>query len=301
MIIATVIWGFAFVAQKAAVILPAFAVGSLRSAIASVFILAIIPLTDRLTKNNRSLIKNNRPDITKSELIGGGVIGVILTIASAFQQIGIEGTDAGKTAFITALYVVLVPIFALFLGKKSSLNVWIAVPIAILGFYFLCIKPGVGIQPSDLLILLCAVIFACHITAVDRLSEGCDGVRMSLVQFTVAFILNTALSLIFEKLPSGEAVIGAMPSLLFLGIGSSGIAYTLQIVGQKETEPAVASIIHSLESVFGVVGASFVLGEKMSGREYLGCAIVFCAVLIAQLEPDTVKKWLKSNKKANNT
>ena len=290
-VVATIIWGFAFVAQKAAVILPAFTVGALRSGIATLFLALIIPLTDKLTKNERHILnEKKRPDINRNELRGGLILGVIITIATAFQQTGLENTDAGKAAFITALYVVFVPIFALILGKKPSVNTWISVPISVIGFYVLCIKPGIGVEISDLLVLICALIFACHIISVDRFSVGCDGVRMSLVQFGSAFIFNGVIALIFEGLPNINLIAEALPSLLFLGIGSSGIAYTLQIIGQKNVDPAVSSIILSLESVFGVIGAAIVLGERMHAREYIGCAIVFLAVLIAQIDITQFKK-----------
>lgn len=301
-LIATVIWGFAFVAQKVATVLPAFAVGAMRCGIAMLFLALILPLTDKLTKNGRKILNEKHlPDFTKTELLGGALLGVIISVATAFQQIGLEDTDAGKAAFITTLYVVLVPMISIFFGKRPSINVWIAVPISIIGFYFLCIKPGVGIMLSDLLILACALVFSFHIIAVSFLSPRCDGVRMSLIQFAVAFVINSVISLIFEGIPSGEAMIGAMPALIFLGIGSSGIAYTLQIIGQANSDASVASIILSLESVFGVIGAAIVLHERMSPRGYIGCAIVFVAVLIAQLEPEFVQKTIKRCNKANNT
>lgn len=299
-LIATVIWGFAFVAQKAAAVIPAFTVGAVRSLFAVIFLLLVIPLTDRLTKNGRNLISREKGlDFNKREIIGGMLLGVILVAASAFQQIGIESTDAGKAAFITALYVVIVPIFSAFLGKPPGINSIISVPIAVIGFYFLCIKPGASLEASDLLVLLCAIIFACHIITVDRLSPGCDGFRMSCVQFATAFILNLIIALIFEGPISFDGIGGAMPSLLFLGILSSGVGYTFQIVGQKDADPTVAAIILSLESVFGVIGAALILGERMSEREYIGCAVVFVAVLLSQIDIDVIKSKLKKHNKDN--
>lgn len=293
-IAATVIWGLAFVAQKNATTIPPFAVGALRSGLAIIFLILVIPITDRIYKNGRHLLTKKRiPDITKKELIGGAVLGVILTVASAFQQYGLADTDAGKAAFITALYVVIVPIISSLLGKRPSVLAVISIPIAIVGFYLLCVQDGVTFVTSDLLILVCAVIFASHIISVDRLSPGCDGVRMSLVQFTVSFLLNGIISLLIEQ-TTPEAIWAVMPSLLFLGIGSSGIAYTLQILGQKEADPTISSVILSLESVFGVIGGALLLGESLSEREYLGCAIVFLAVILAQLEPQAIKKLIKS-------
>ena len=294
------IWGFAFVAQKAAVVLPPFAVCAIRAGIASLFLMAIIPLTDKITATGRKFYTNRGLDLNKREIIGGIVIGIILTASSVLQQAGLSDTDAGKAAFITTLYVVLVPIFNSFLGKKPGVNVIIGVPVALLGFFFLCIKPGIGIAPSDLMVLGCAFVFTFHIIGVDRLSVGCDGVRLSLVQFIVSFILDMVLSLIFEGVVSGELIMSVLPSLIFLGIGSSGIAYTLQIVGQKHADPNVSSLILSLESVFAVIGASIVLGERMSPREYLGSALVLAAVFMAQTEPDFIKKLLKIQPKANN-
>ena len=299
-VIATMIWGFAFVAQKAAVVLPPFAVCAIRAGIASLFLMAIIPLTDKITATGRKFYTKRGLDLNKREIIGGIVIGIILTVSSVLQQAGLSDTDAGKAAFITTLYVVLVPIFNSFLGKKPGVNVIIGVPVALLGFFFLCIKPGIGIAPSDLLVLGCAFVFTFHIIGVDRLSVGCDGVRLSLVQFIVSFILDMVLSLIFEGVVSGELIMSVLPSLIFLGIGSSGIAYTLQIVGQKHADPNVSSLILSLESVFAVIGASIVLGERMSPREYLGSALVLLAVFMAQTEPDFIKKLLKIQPKANN-
>lgn len=285
LLLATVIWGFAFVAQKAAVIIPPITVCALRSGIAMLFLVAIIPLTDRITKNGRRLLNEKRtPDITKKELIGGTILGVILTAASAFQQAALTDTDAGKAAFITTLYVIFVPIFSALLGKKPKINVLISIPISIIGFYLLCITPGVGIAASDLMVLACALIFSGHIIVVDRYVESCDGVRLSLMQFTVSFILNSIIGIIFEGIIPAVTILAALPALLFLGIGSSGVAYTLQIIGQKNCDPAVSSIILSMESVFAVIGGAMVLGERLSPREYIGCAVVLIAVIFAETE-----------------
>ncbi len=293
-VVAAMLWGFAFSAQKEAAAVPAFTVGAVRNIFATLFLLLVIPFLDKLSDSGRRLITKNKPlDFTKYELIGGIVCGAILTIASAFQQTGLgEGTDAGKAAFITALYVVIVPLIYLLFGRRSPINVWISVGVAVVGFYLLCIKDDFTVSPSDALVLICALIFALHIIAIDRFSPKCDGVRMSCIQFSSAFIFNLILALIFES-PFDLGLIGsALPSLLYLGICSSGIAYTLQIVGQKHVNPAVASVILSLESVFGVIGGALFHGEVMSLKEYLGAAIVFVAVILSQL--DFGKKESKS-------
>lgn len=283
-LIAAMIWGFAFSAQKDAAILPAFTVGAARNIFATVFLLTLIPILDKLGFN-KEINSKRKSFFSKQELIGGVLCGVILTSASAFQQIGLgDGTDAGKAAFITALYVVLVPIISAFTGKRTPIHVWISVGIAAVGFYFLCIKGDFTITPSDLLVLVCSIIFALHIIAIDRFIPYSDGVRMSCIQFLTAFILNLILALIFDSPIAFSAAISVLPALLFLGIGSSGIAYTLQIVAQKDINPTVASIIFSLESVFGVVGGAMFLGETMTTREYIGCAIVLFAVILSQLD-----------------
>ena len=289
------IWGFAFTAQKNAAILPAFTVGAARNIFATLFLLILIPILDKLGFN-KELNSKSKTFFSKQELIGGIICGFILTSASAFQQIGLgDGTDAGKAAFITALYVVLVPIISAFMGKRTPLHVWISVGIAAVGFYFLCIKGDFSITPSDLLVLVCSIIFALHIIAIDHFIPYSDGVRMSCIQFLTAFVLNLILALIFELPIDFSAALSALPALLFLGIGSSGIAYTLQIVAQRDINPTVASIIFSLESVFGVVGGALVLGETMTLREYIGCIIVLSAVILSQLDFKQIikKKRLK--------
>ena len=231
------------------------------------------------------MIKDKRPDFTKAEIIGGVIAGTFMTFATALQQNGIsDGTDAGKAGFITALYVVIVPIYALFFGKKSPVRVWVSVGIAILGFYLLSVKSDFTIVPSDFLILLCAFVFSGQIMAIDLFADKCEGIRLSLVQFATGFILNLIFALITEWPISFELVWDNILSLLYLGIFSSGIAYTLQVIGQKNLNPGVASILLSLESVFGAIGGALIFGEVMSPREAIGSAIVFSAVILSQLE-----------------
>ena len=280
--IAAVIWGFAFAAQDAASDMGAFTLGFARSIVGGVFLIGVVMMFDKLAGTDRRLFSKRGIDLNKYELIGGVIIGCVLVIASAFQQIGINsGTDGGKAAFITALYVVLVPVYALALKKKAPVNVWISIAIAVIGFYFLCIKDNLTVAPSDLLVVAASMIFPIHILTIDHFSPKCDGIRMSMVQFFTAAAVNLVIALIAEG-PSEFSLIlpNAMP-LLFLGIGSSGIAYTLQIIGQKYADPSVTSLILSLEAVFATAGGALVLGERMNGREILGCAMVLIAVIIA--------------------
>ena len=285
LLIASIIWGLAFSAQKDAGELGGFTVGAARNLFAVLFLIPILPLMDKISKSGRSLIKDKRPDFTKAEIIGGVIAGTFMTFATALQQNGIsDGTDAGKAGFITALYVVIVPVYALFFGKRSPLRVWISVGIAILGFYLLSVKSDFTIVPSDFLILLCAFVFSGQIMAIDLFADKCEGIRLSLVQFATGFVLNLLFALITEWPISMGLVLDNILSLLYLGIFSSGIAYTLQVIGQKNLNPGVASILLSLESVFGAIGGALIFGEVMSPREIIGSAIVFSAVILSQLE-----------------
>ena len=292
-LVAAAIWGFAFVAQKAAIAIPPFALTALRSFIGGIFLIFVIMAFDRVRGDGRRLFSKKGIGITRVEWIGGVVCGTVLSSATIFQQFGIQGTDAGKTAFITALYVVIVPIYGVFLGRRSPLHVWFSVVIAVVGFYFLCIGESFTLAPSDLLVLICALLFALHITVIDRFVGRCDGVRMSCVQFFTVGVIGAALSLIFDRGVTLAAVGANVLPILFLGIGSSGIAYTLQILGQKDAHPAVASVLFSLESVFGVIGGAMLLHERLLHRELFGCLIVFVAVILSQLP---IGEWIKNKK-----
>ena len=295
--IAAVVWGFAFAAQDAASDMGAFTLGFARSIVAGVFLIGIVIIFDKLLGTGRRLFSRRGIDVNKTELISGGILGVVLVVASAFQQIGINsGTDGGKAAFITALYVVLVPVYALALKKKAPVNVWMSIAIAVVGFYFLCIKSDLTVAPSDLLVIGASMIFPIHILTIDHFSPKCDGIRMSMVQFFTASVLNLVIALIAEGPSEFNMIIPNMMPILYLGIGSSGIAYTLQILGQKGVNPAAASIILSLESVFGILGTALFLGQMLTPREYLGCAIVLIAVVLSQID---VKEILKNKKKTN--
>ena len=296
LLVAAIIWGFAFAAQDAASEMGAFTLGFSRSIIAGIFLVGVVIAFDKLTSSGRRLFSKRGIDLNKSELIGGAIIGTVLVIASAFQQIGINsGTDGGKAAFITALYVILVPIYALSLKKKAALNVWVSIGIAVVGFYLLCIKEDFTIAPSDLLVIIASMLFPIHILTIDHFSPKCDGIRMSMVQFFTAAALNLVIALFAEGAGELGSVVPNILPVLYLGIGSSGIAYTLQIIGQKDVAPATASIVLSLESVFGIIGTALFLGQTLTAREYLGCAIVLAAVILSQIEVTALIKKKKKN------
>jgi len=289
LLLSAMIWGFAFVTQKQTTeSLGALTVTCLRSALAVLILIPVILIFDRLKGQRRLFsVKEGKfvLDITRTEWIGGLLCGIFLGLASYLQQLGIGmNGSAGKTAFITALYVAFVPVLGIFIRRRTVPIVWLGVGGALLGGYFLAVPAGEGYIPEfgDLIILVSAVLFAVHILVIDRFSPHCDGVRMSLVQFLTVAILFAPFFLIFEKLTFSALMQGLLP-LLYLGFMSSGVAFTLQIVAQGKTHPAVASVLLSLESVFGVVGGALVFGETMSAREYLGCGIMLASVLITEL------------------
>ena len=297
LLLAAMLWGFAFAAQDAASGVPAFALGMSRSILGSIFLLFVIAVFDKIRGGKRRLISRHGIDFTKEELIGGVICGAILTVASAFQQFGINGgTNGGKAAFITAIYVVLVPIYSLAIKKRAGINIWISVVISIVGFYLLCISEDLTVVPSDMLVLACALLFPLHILFIDHFSPRVDGIRLSFVQFLSAAILNAILALIFEGGLHLKLVGESILPVVYLGIVSSGIAYTLQIIGQKGVNPSAASILLSLESVFGIIGTALFVGKTLTLREYIGCFIVLIAVVLSQLDMTAVRKYIRKNK-----
>jgi drug/metabolite transporter (DMT)-like permease len=215
----------------------------------------------------------------------------MLAIASALQQAGLGNTDPGKAGFITALYIVLVPIAGLFLKKKAPFTVWVAVAIAAVGLYFLCVDPTkpFAIQPSDLLVIGCAICFTGHILIIDHFTQKVDGVRLSCLQFFFVAVFSALLMLFFET-PDWSVLPQCAIPLLYTGIFSSGVAYTLQIISQKGANPTVISLLLSLESVFAVL-TGLLFGDRMTGWEWLGCGLMLVAVVIAQLPP--LDRWKK--------
>ena len=277
-IIAAFIWGTAFVAQSAgAEYLPPFAFNAVRSMIAVATLLTMIFLFSKIRKTPFFPPRERRKDL----LLGGLVCGAVLTVASGLQQTGLAETDPGKAGFITALYIVLVPIAGLFLKKKAPLTVWVAVVLAVAGLYFLCIKENFTIEFSDFLVFLCAIAFTAHILVIDHFTQKVDGMRLSCMQFAVVAVLSAIISLLTET-PDWSYLPACTIPLLYTGMLSSGIAYTLQIIAQRGANPTVVSILMSLESVFAVL-AGLVFGDRMDGREWFGCGLMLVAVVFAQL------------------
>ena len=218
----------------------------------------------------------------KTLIIGGIACGICLCLASNFQQFGIKYTTVGKAGFITACYIVIVPVIGLFLGKKCTKFIWVAVAMALIGLYLLCITDGFSIGKGDLLVLVCAFLFSLHILVIDYFSPKVDGVKLSCIQFLTCGILSGIPALLLEH-PELSSILAAWQPILYAGIMSCGVAYTLQIIGQKNMNPTVASLILSLESCISVLAGWIILRQQLSTKEILGCVIMFAAIILAQL------------------
>lgn len=279
--LAAFIWGTAFVAQSVgADYVEPFTFNAARSAVAFLFLLALCGVFRAVRRRDPKA--ETAPGSRKELVIGGVCCGLALTVASNLQQKGLETTTSGKAGFITALYIVIVPIAGIFLGKKAPKVIWVSVVLAVAGLYCLCITEDFTITGGDFYILLCAFCFTAHILVIDHFTQRVDGVAMSCIQFLTAAVLSAAGMLLTES-PSLEALRTCAGPILYVGIFSSGVAYTLQILAQKDSNPTVVSLLLSLESVFATLSGAVILGDTMSGKEYFGCVLMLAAVVLAQL------------------
>lgn len=290
LMLTALIWGVAFVAQSVGVEhVGPFTFNSVRSLIGGLVLLPCIPLLDKMKKQPqeelRATLKSQRKDL----MIGGVLCGIVLTAASSLQQIGIQYTTAGKAGFITALYIIIVPLIGIFMKKRPSFLVWIGVALAAVGMYLLCITEGFSIAYGDMMVIISSFCFALHIIVIDYFSPRVDGVRLSMIQFFVCAFL-CAFPMFAVEYPTVSSIMTAWLPILYAGALSCGVAYTLQIIGQKNMNPTVASLILSLESVFSALAGWLILGQALSGRELTGCSLVFCAILLAQLPAPGKKK-----------
>ena len=274
LLLTATIWGSAFVAQSVGMEhVGPFTFTFSRSMIGGMVLLPCILLLGKWKKGFA----------TKVEWIGGICCGIALCVASNFQQVGMQYTTVGKAGFITALYVVLVPIFGIFMKKRVSRLIWGCVAVSVAGLYLLCIPEGAFVLAfGDLLVLLCAVLFSVHILVIDYFSPKGDGVVISCIQFFTCGILS-GIPVLFLENPSVGSMWDAKWAILYAGVLSSGVAYTLQVVAQKNVNPTVASLIMCLESVVAVLAGWMILGEEMSVREIIGCVLMFAAIVVAQL------------------
>lgn len=299
------IWGAAFVAQSVSMdYIGPFTFICLRSVIGGLFLIPVIIVLDGIRKKSQ----NESADVVNSEnilyieteekqrlswknkqLIEGGIVcGIFLFFANCFQQTGIQYTTVGKAGFITTFYIIIVPLIGLFFKKYCGILTWIGVVIALAGLYFLCITQKLTIQRGDALILCCSVLYAGQILAIDHYNPFVDGIKMSCIQFLTGGILGAVFMLLFEN-PSIAMILSAAGPILYTGIMSTGVGYTLQIVGQKGLNPTVAALILSLESVFSALSGYLFLHQVLTTRELIGCALMFIAIVLAQL-PDIRRK-----------
>lgn len=290
--IAALIWGTAFVAQsKGMDYIEPFTYNSIRTILGGFVLFPLI----FLNKSRKSTGTPNDNTYNKISFIGGICCGIILFAASSLQQYGISFTTAGKAGFITALYVVIVPVIGLLQKKGSGLKIWICVFLSVLGFYLLCIKNDLRLSKGDLFILICAFFYSIHIILIDNFnSKGADPVKMSCVQFFTAGIIMMIGMFTFET-PHLSNIFAAKYTILYTGIMSCGVAYTLQTIGQKYTAPTAATLIMSLESVFAALSGWILLNEKMTIKEIIGSAIVFAAVVLSQIEFNFNKNKILQN------
>ena len=279
LMLTAMIWGTAFVAQRVGMDhIEPLTFTAARMALAAVAVGLLAAVTGRKRRGREDAAAVNR-----NSLLGGVFCGFFLTTATIAQQVGLVTTTAGKAGFITALYMLLVPIFGFLLfRKRNSWLVWLAVLIGVWGMYLLCVTEGFRLSRGDALMMLCAVLFSGHILCCDHFAPVSDPIRMSAIQFATAAVLSTVAACAFEQ-PSWEKIVSAAVPILYCGLMSGGVGYTLQIIAQGWTDPTVASLLMSLESVFAVLGGAVLLGERMRPRELIGCVVMFLAIVLVQL------------------
>ena len=293
------IWGVAFVAQSVGMdYVGPFTFNAVRNFIGAFVLLLFIPLIDKanqkstaapgstgsdtLAATNNTAANTTTSSDKKTLIIGGILCGIFLAIASSFQQIGIAYTTVGKAGFITAMYIVIVPILGLFVGKKVRLIAWVSVGFSVIGLYLLCMTESLSLGKGDILVLICAFCFSFHIMIVDHFSPKVDGVRMSCIQFFTCGIICGIPALLTES-PNLHSILAAWQPILYAGALSSAVGYTLQIVAQKNTDPVIASLLMSLESAFSLLAGWVILHQYLSPKELFGCLLMFAAIMLSQV------------------
>lgn len=281
LLLTATIWGVAFVAQSVGMeYIGPFTFNAIRCVLGG---LALIPVILVLKKKKETGAENQEKEDKKTLWAGGIACGVILCIASNLQQFGIMEASVGKSGFFTALYIVMIPVIGIFIGKRPGIKLWFCVALAVVGMYLLCMKDGsFTIERADIMLLLCALAFSFHILVVDYFSPKVDGVKMSCIQFFVCGVLS-AVGMLFTETPDISNIQAALLPLLYAGLLSCGVGYTLQIVGQKGINPVIASLIMSLESVISALAGWVILGQVLSPKEILGCVLMFVAIIITQI------------------
>ena len=281
LLLTATIWGVAFVAQSVGMeYIGPFTFNAIRCVLGG---LVLIPVILVLKKKKETGAENQEKEDKKTLWAGGIACGVILCIASNLQQFGIMEASVGKSGFFTAWYIVMIPVIGIFIGNRPGIKLWFCVALAVVGMYLLCMKDGsFTIERADIMLLLCALAFSFHILVVDYFSPKVDGVKMSCIQFFVCGVLS-AVGMLFTETPDISNIQAAWLPLLYAGLLSCGVGYTLQIVGQKGINPVIASLIMSLESVISALAGWVILGQVLSPKEILGCVLMFVAIIITQI------------------
>lgn len=297
LVLAAIIWGVSFISQSEGGEIGSFTFQAIRCTLAYLSIGLVIFITDNTKKARIRKIKySGLKDwfVQNKTLVKCGIIcGIALTCAANLQQFGIDimgkETSSGKPAFLTALYIVIVPVFGIFSKKKLHVLSWVSVAIAVCGLYLISVKPDTGFEISfaDCLLIACAVFFGIQIFAVDTLGKNVDGVKLSCIQFFIVAAISATGMILFEN-PDISAIMDNSVHLLYSGVMSGGVAYTLQILGQKRCQPVLASLFMSLESVFAALSDWMIRGNSLNQRELIGCFVMFGAILLAQ-SPDFIK------------
>ncbi len=279
LLMTAMIWGFAFVAQRVgADYVGSFTFNGVRFALGAISLVPVILIFEK-RENDRKIHIQKMATTFKTGIIAG----IILFTASSLQQVGIVITgSAGKASFLTGLYTVLVPIFGIFLGKRTTFNVWIGALLAVVGMFLICVNEKWQIGMGDTVLIIGAIFWTLHILVIDRFVNEMYAIRFASTQFAVCGILGIVCALIFETITI-DGLMNALIPILYGGVLSAGVAYTCQIIGQKNADPTYASIILSTESMFGAIGGALILHEVMTTRGYTGCALIFAGVIISQL------------------
>lgn len=276
LLLTSFIWGLSFVAQSVSTeSIGAFTFNGIRMVLGAIVLIPVAFKTLKIHAKDKAYMKRT--------IKGGLLMGLFLAAASMTQQIGIETTDAGKAAFMTSLYMIIVPFISRIFGKKIEKKIWVCALIALAGMYMLCLSGGMSISRGDLYLFACAILFSCHILVIEKVSKDSDGVELSMFQFFFGGLMCLIGMLIFER-PDLSSIKEAALPLAYAGFLSCGVAYTLQTVAQKYVQASKATLALSLESVWAAIGGALILSERLSLNELIGCALVFLAVLLAQID-----------------
>lgn len=299
LLLTAAIWGFGFVAQRVgAKYIGAFTFNGIRFGLGAISLIPLILYMDSKRKRSsrvavqKTVVETATDNILKNTILPGVLVGAVLYVAATLQQIGLAYTTAGKAGFITGLYMVFVPLFGILLRHKITKNSWAGVIIAVIGLYLLSVNEGFSIATGDFLVLIGAIFWAIHILTIDRFANSVDPLKLSSIQFATCSVLSI-ITAFFTEVVTLEGLTGSLIPLLYGGLLSVGVAYTLQVVAQKHAKPSHAAIILSMESVFGAIGGALLLSERMSMRGLVGCGFILTGILISQMNFSPAKKKVK--------